>query len=134
MEDCNDTGKSSWPELVGAYGEVAVAIIVRENPKVGAVIVKEGMMVTMDYRCDRVWVWVNKYGIVKQTPQIGKNSWPELVGENGETAAAKIEKENHNVDAIVLLEGTPVTKDFRCNRVWVWVDEKGNVTRAPRIG
>ncbi|KAJ6376313.1 PROTEIN putative EXPRESSED-RELATED [Salix viminalis] len=68
---CSDTGKSSWPELVGINGEVAAKIIVRENPKVGAAIVKEGMMVTMDFRCDRVRVWVDKYGIVKDIPQIG---------------------------------------------------------------
>ncbi|KAI5571423.1 hypothetical protein POPTR_011G110100v4 [Populus trichocarpa] len=68
---CPDAGKSSWPELVGINGEVAAKIIVRENPKVRAGIVKEGMMVTMDFRCDRVRVWVDKYGIVKDIPQIG---------------------------------------------------------------
>ena len=56
---------------MGINGEVAAKIIVRENPKVGAAIVKEGMMVTMDFRCDRVRVWVDKYGIVKDIPQIG---------------------------------------------------------------
>ncbi|XWS39630.1 hypothetical protein CRYUN_Cryun18bG0071600 [Craigia yunnanensis] len=71
MSDCSDTGKSSWPELVGINAEVAAAIIAKENPKVGVAIVKEGMMVTMDFRCDRVRVWVDKYGIVKLTPQIG---------------------------------------------------------------
>ncbi|KAE8009642.1 hypothetical protein FH972_006068 [Carpinus fangiana] len=66
------TGKSSWPELVGVNGEAAAATIVRENPKVaGTVIVKEGMMVTMDFRSDRVRVWVDKNETVKQTPQIG---------------------------------------------------------------
>ncbi|XP_058008752.1 cytochrome P450 94A2-like [Hevea brasiliensis] len=64
-------GKSSWPELVGVKGEVAAATVMRENPKIGAVIVKEGMMVTMDFRCDRVRLWVDQCGIVKQTPQIG---------------------------------------------------------------
>ncbi|EEF41422.1 inhibitor of trypsin and hageman factor [Ricinus communis] len=68
---CTDPGKRSWPELVGIKGEVAVEIIVQENPKVGATIVKEGMMVTMDFRCDRVRVWVDKYGIVKDVPHIG---------------------------------------------------------------
>lgn len=57
--------------MVGVKGEVAAATIVRENPKLGAVIVKEGMMVTMDLRCDRVRVWVDQNGFVKQTPQIG---------------------------------------------------------------
>ncbi|KAK1428386.1 hypothetical protein QVD17_17219 [Tagetes erecta] len=64
----------------------------------------------------------------------GKSSWPELVGSTGDAAAAKIEKENPLVDAIVLLDGTPTTKDFRCNRVWVWVDSHGVVLRPPKIG
>ena len=42
-----------------------------ENPEVRAVIVKEGMLVTMDFRNDRVRVWVDKNGIVKQAPRIG---------------------------------------------------------------
>lgn len=66
-----DTGKNSWPELVGINGEVASAIIAKEKPKVSVQIVKEGMMVTMDFRCDRVRVWVDSYGIVKTTPKIG---------------------------------------------------------------
>ncbi|KAL1342061.1 hypothetical protein HN51_028640 [Arachis hypogaea] len=64
-------GKSSWPELVGFEGTVAEARIERENPLVNAIIVPEGSIVTTDYRCDRVWVWINKAGIVKRVPIIG---------------------------------------------------------------
>ncbi|KAG8653977.1 hypothetical protein MANES_05G086480v8 [Manihot esculenta] len=64
----------------------------------------------------------------------GKTTWPELVGANGDSAAATIEEENKNVKATVLKEGTPVTKDFRTNRVRVWVDENNVVTQAPTIG
>ncbi|GAB2282290.1 hypothetical protein Dimus_016838 [Dionaea muscipula] len=64
----------------------------------------------------------------------GKQVWPELVGESGAAAAAKIHRENRLVHPIVLPEGTPVTKDFRCDRVWVWVDPRGIVIRAPRVG
>ncbi|KAG6658747.1 hypothetical protein CIPAW_04G183600 [Carya illinoinensis] len=53
----------------------------------------------------------------------GKNSWPELVGA-----------ENSNVHATVLLEGTPVTRDFRCDRVRVWVKESGVVYAVPQVG
>ncbi|KAF9608946.1 hypothetical protein IFM89_024585 [Coptis chinensis] len=63
----------------------------------------------------------------------GKRVWPELIGYDGEVAAARIERENPLVNAIVLLEGTPVTRDFRCDRVWVWVDREGKVVRAPQI-
>ncbi|KAG6774568.1 hypothetical protein POTOM_021926 [Populus tomentosa] len=67
---CSDTGKSSWPELVGINGEAAAKIIESENPKVRVSIVEEGMMVTQDIRCDRVRVWVDKNGIVKDIPSI----------------------------------------------------------------
>ncbi|XP_021911163.1 proteinase inhibitor-like [Carica papaya] len=51
---------------------------------------------------------------------LGKNSWPELVGKNGDEAVETIKRENPNVlEAIVLLEGTSVIKNFSCNRVWV---------------
>ncbi|CAN6545401.1 unnamed protein product [Malus baccata var. baccata] len=62
-------------------------------------------------------------------PKMSKKSWPELVGKNEENAAAKIEQENHGVWAIVILEG-----DRRCDRVWVWINERGVVTRVPRVG
>ncbi|KAL9352964.1 hypothetical protein Peur_055644 [Populus x canadensis] len=68
---CQDAGKSSWPELLGAEGKVAAATIERENPLVEAIIVPEGSKVILDFRCDRVWVWVDKRGIVFQVPGIG---------------------------------------------------------------
>ncbi|KAH1042416.1 hypothetical protein GYH30_024621 [Glycine max] len=64
-------GKFSWPELVGVQGTVAEATIERENPSVNAIIVPLGSVVTTDLRSDRVWVWVNKDGIVNRVPKIG---------------------------------------------------------------
>ncbi|KAK7278454.1 hypothetical protein RJT34_23483 [Clitoria ternatea] len=69
MSECK--GKRSWPELVGVKGKVAEATIERENHFVNAIIVPEGSSVILDFRCDRVWVWVNKHGIVKKVPTIG---------------------------------------------------------------
>ena len=64
-------GKKSWPELVGVQGTVAEARIERENPLVDAKIVPEGSVVIQDFRCDRVWVWVDKNGVVYRVPIIG---------------------------------------------------------------
>ncbi|KAJ7978744.1 Proteinase inhibitor [Quillaja saponaria] len=66
----------------------------------------------------------------------GKDSWPELKGKKGDVAARTIERENHFVDAVIVLEGTIVPADFapRCDRVRVWVDTYGIVTRVPLIG
>uniref|UniRef100_A0A7N2R6A2 Uncharacterized protein n=1 Tax=Quercus lobata TaxID=97700 RepID=A0A7N2R6A2_QUELO len=49
----------------------------------------------------------------------GKNSWPELVGVQGTVAEATIERENPSVDAIIVEDGSVVTPDFRCDRVWL---------------
>ncbi|PNT15265.1 hypothetical protein POPTR_010G075400v4 [Populus trichocarpa] len=64
----------------------------------------------------------------------GKSSWPELLGAEGKVAAATIERENPLVEAIIVLDGSEVSLDFRCDRVWVWVDERGIVIEVPRIG
>ncbi|KAH7522175.1 hypothetical protein FEM48_Zijuj07G0110300 [Ziziphus jujuba var. spinosa] len=127
-------GKDSWPELVGKQGKFAEETIEKENPNVNAEIVLEGTGVTKDFRCDRVWVWVDGYGTVTRVPVIGKDTWPELLGKQGKFAEEVIEKENSHVDAQIILEGTIVTQEFRCDRVRVWVDNYGTVTRVPRIG
>ncbi|WOG94269.1 hypothetical protein DCAR_0313562 [Daucus carota subsp. sativus] len=62
--------KALWPELVGQKGNVAAAKIQKENPRVHAIVLPEGSATTMDFRCDRVWVFVNKYGLVVAPPQI----------------------------------------------------------------
>ncbi|KAK1295900.1 hypothetical protein QJS10_CPB15g01998 [Acorus calamus] len=63
-------GKSEWPELVGVQGDMAAATIEEENPLVTAKIVKKGSFVIQDFRCDRVWVWVDG-GRVYRVPRIG---------------------------------------------------------------
>ncbi|XP_068333201.1 glu S.griseus protease inhibitor-like [Pyrus communis] len=64
----------------------------------------------------------------------GKASWPELLGAQGTVAEATIERENPLVDAVIVLQGTNVTRDFRCDRVRVWVDVVGIVVDVPVIG
>ncbi|KAF3440613.1 hypothetical protein FNV43_RR18897 [Rhamnella rubrinervis] len=127
-------GKDSWPELLGMQGKFAEETIEKENPNVNAEIVLEGTGVIEDFRCNRVWVWVDSNGIVTRVPVIGKGSWPELVGKQGRYAEATIERENRNVNAMIVEEGSFVTQDYRCDRVRVWVDKCGFVVRVPMIG
>ncbi|KAH7522527.1 hypothetical protein FEM48_Zijuj07G0148000 [Ziziphus jujuba var. spinosa] len=128
-------GKYLWPELVGKDGKYAVATIDRENPSVKAMIVLEGSVVTQDFRCDRVWVWVNAHGIVKRVPVIGKrSSWAGLSGKQGQVAKVTIKKENPYFDAIIVEEGFVVPLDYREDRVWIWVNKRGIVIKVPLIG
>ncbi|KAF5820643.1 putative proteinase inhibitor I13, potato inhibitor I [Helianthus annuus] len=65
-------GKSSWPELVGEKGEVAKAIIEKENPLVNAIIISGNSPTTdMMFVSNRVRVVVNAEGLVTKTPIIG---------------------------------------------------------------
>ncbi|CAJ1975482.1 unnamed protein product [Sphenostylis stenocarpa] len=64
-------GKSSWEELVGMDGKTATQIIMKENPRVKAFTVPEGSLVTTDFRCDRVRVFVNYKDTVSRVPKIG---------------------------------------------------------------
>mmetsp|Transcript_14468 Transcript_14468/g.18896 ORF Transcript_14468/g.18896 Transcript_14468/m.18896 type:complete len:148 (+) Transcript_14468:170-613(+) len=64
--------KTSWPELVGMPGEQARLIIVQENPSIKQVdLIPEDSMVTMDYREDRVRIFVKEDGTVASIPQHG---------------------------------------------------------------
>ncbi|KAL4363857.1 hypothetical protein GQ457_04G027470 [Hibiscus cannabinus] len=69
---------------------------------------------------------------MSETP--AKKSWPELVGTKGESAKETIHKENSDLNVLVLKDGSATTRDFRPNRVRVFVDENGLVVRAPTIG
>ncbi|KAH7285684.1 hypothetical protein KP509_33G040900 [Ceratopteris richardii] len=61
-------------------------------------------------------------------------SWPELVGLPGEEAKCKILAEDPNLTVVILPEGSFVTMDFRTDRVRIFVDDKGIVTKTPHIG
>ncbi|XP_048430594.1 glu S.griseus protease inhibitor-like [Pyrus x bretschneideri] len=66
----------------------------------------------------------------------GKYVWPELLGSKGTVAKATIKRENSTVKVEIVVEGTIVPADLRCvaDRVRVWVDTDGFVTRVPIIG
>nr|GLL41141.1 hypothetical protein CDL12_18713 [Ipomoea trifida]GMD65553.1 glu S.griseus protease inhibitor-like [Ipomoea batatas] len=64
----------------------------------------------------------------------GKDSWPELVGEQALVAKATIEKENPSVTVRIAYPGCPIPFDYRCDRVWVSVDCSNVVQRTPVIG
>ena len=64
--------KGEWPELVGMDGEAAVETIKAERPDLAQVMTfEEGGMVTMDWREDRVRVFVNGTGQVSIPPACG---------------------------------------------------------------
>ena len=65
----------------------------------------------------------------------GKDSWPELVGRNGNEAAEIIKKENETIKEVsVIHENDPVLTIYICDRVLVRINDYGIVTQVPIIG
>ncbi|KAI4311309.1 hypothetical protein MLD38_036215 [Melastoma candidum] len=66
-----DGKKTSWPELLHKDWFTAVNTIASENSLVSAVVVPENSVVTDDFICARVRVWVDKEGKVTMVPKVG---------------------------------------------------------------
>jgi hypothetical protein len=60
--------KTSWPELVGKCVKEAKEVILMDKPDAKIVVVPAGSPVTMDYRTDRVRLFVDT---VVEVPRIG---------------------------------------------------------------
>lgn len=64
-------GKLSWPELLGETAEEAERKIKEEKPELNIHIIPPNSVVTMDYRLDRVRLFVDESGNVAQEPRLG---------------------------------------------------------------
>ncbi|KAF7073366.1 hypothetical protein CFC21_078366 [Triticum aestivum] len=60
-----------------------------------------------------------------------KTSWPEVVGLSVEKAKEIILKDKPDADIVVLPVGSPVTKDYRSERVRIFID---TVAEIPHTG
>jgi len=65
-----------------------------------------------------------------------QTSWPELVGRTGVGAKKVIESKYPDIfDVIIVVDGTPLTRDYRQTRVRIVVNEEdGIVVRTPHVG
>jgi succinyl-CoA synthetase beta subunit len=70
VEGSTATGgnKTSWPELVGKSVEEAKKVILKDKPEAKIIVVLAGSIVTMDYRTDRVRLFVDT---VAEVPIVG---------------------------------------------------------------
>ncbi|KAL5721855.1 hypothetical protein ACHQM5_005446 [Ranunculus cassubicifolius] len=64
----------------------------------------------------------------------GKSLWPELLGEDAETAVSVIERQNPDVTPYVTsVKNESAIHDFSCKRCIVSVNKDGVVVRVPRV-
>ncbi|KAJ4704634.1 subtilisin inhibitor-like [Melia azedarach] len=65
------TSKTTWPELVGSTAEEAEKKIKEEKPGALVHVVPPNSFVTMDFRRNRVRLYVDSSGKVERPPSIG---------------------------------------------------------------
>lgn len=63
-----------------------------------------------------------------------KGEWPEAVGLSGEEAKNIVLQDDSTINVQVLDENAPTTRDFRTNRVRIFVNADGVVVKPPRRG
>ncbi|KAI5682480.1 hypothetical protein M9H77_03708 [Catharanthus roseus] len=63
--------KTSWPELVGLTSEEAQTRIKEEMPGANVQIIPSDHCITMDFRLDRVRIFIDSSGKVQHEPRIG---------------------------------------------------------------
>ncbi|TMW85237.1 hypothetical protein EJD97_023456 [Solanum chilense] len=63
----------------------------------------------------------------------GKLRWPELIGVPTKLAKEIIEKENPLINVQILLSGSPITLDYRCDRVRLFDNILGFVVQMPVV-
>eukprot|EP00980_Cylindrotheca_fusiformis_P031300 scaffold26137_cov152-Cylindrotheca_fusiformis.AAC.1 len=63
-----------------------------------------------------------------------RSEFPEVIGMTGDEAKATLEQEFPSMTIQVLPHGSMATMDFREDRIRIWLDENGSVSKAPRVG
>lgn len=71
----------------------------------------------------------------KDTAETDRQEWPELVGKDGKEARDFIMQQSGNsLQVFVVPNDSAVTADFVTDRVRIWINDDGTVSRPPKIG
>lgn len=62
------------------------------------------------------------------------SAWGKLVGLTGGEAKARILQKEPNMNVQILSKNSPTTRDYRTNRVRIFVDQANRVVREPFRG
>ena len=63
--------KTEWPELVGKLVEEAKKVILQDKSEAQSVILPVGTILTMEYRIDRLRLFVDCLDKIAQVPRVG---------------------------------------------------------------
>ncbi|CAF1385542.1 unnamed protein product [Rotaria sp. Silwood1] len=61
-----------------------------------------------------------------------QKSWPQYVGQDASEVEQKIKDEGY--EPVILPQGSPTTRDYRLDRVRIFVDNNNKVVQTPTNG
>lgn len=67
----NHGRKTTWPEVVGMAGEEAKKQIEEESPGISVHLIPQNSFITMDFRTNRVRLYIDSSGNVAVAPKLG---------------------------------------------------------------
>ena len=67
----SETSQTDFHHLINMKGNEAVDIIKKNHPHINVILVNQNAMMTMDYRQDRIRVFVDDNGNVSKLPRVG---------------------------------------------------------------
>jgi len=67
----SETSHPDFHHLINMKGNEAVDIIKKNHPHINVILVNQNAMMTMDYRQDRIRVFVDDAGNVSRPPRVG---------------------------------------------------------------
>jgi Potato inhibitor I family len=76
----------------------------------------------------------NQMQSVEHRMSMTPGEWPHLVGQVGSAALETVKKERPDCQVQIVGPGQMVTQDYRLDRVRIYVDADGKVSRPPRTG
>jgi len=75
-----------------------------------------------------------KGGPMRGGPNEQQSKWPEFVGQSGEATASTLQEKYPELKVVVVKVGSMVTMDHNLKRIRVYVNDDGDVAKAPKLG
>jgi hypothetical protein len=141
---------TEWPELLGwelLDAHIYLSNIYGKSPDVEIVVIGPDDSVTEDIRLNRIRLFYNKALTIIKIPRTEHSNcgggaplpkegteWPRLVGQGWEEAKEYLSNAYNALNIYAMNETTPVTSDYRLDRVFLFHDSKGKISIVPRVG
>ncbi len=136
VEAAEPADKTRWPELLGADGAQAQSVIAAVGKQ--AIIVKEAKEIYSLRQPQKALAWLAFISMHVLQPHLKHLSGFRHVNMLGfkcvQSRSGAVLPTSVGCKGRAAAQGTPVTRDYRVDRVRIYVDAAGKVAAVPAVG